>query len=531
MISDAEVFPIQEINYLRNFTSGEPQRLVDNYRKRQQQNPSALLKDLWAELERRFGSPAIITNALLERMHKTASFGENENTKPQEFADLCADVESQVAHLPGLQCLTFPNAVQPIVEKIPSSLRGKWKKEIAKYSERNAGAYPGCAVFSTVIQYQARTKNDPNIFIGAKLTPVGTPAPSRRVQNRRTLATNTQPSSMNPRPSLREVEATVKRCPFHDRAGHSLEDCKAFAAKSLEEKMEWVSKAHFCFPCFLEEHQASSCKRQIKCSTCGDSRHPALLHKEKQPTTTRSDDTVNTSVGDFRIPSATQRVYAIIDEQSNSSLISSELADELGAEGPLEKYYLSTCSSNREMKYGRRVTGTIIRALNGTALDLPTLIECNSIPRDKREVPTPEMARSFPHLKEIAGEIQPFDDDADIHLLIGRDAPELLKVREFINGPNGAPWAQHLSLGWTITGQMCLDLASGPAHALARRTNLLPANQMATLERRPNQQETGVYELVPCPNNFKITETLSPREEYLKENVFYTSQEDNEISL
>ena len=83
-----------------------------------------------------------------------------------------------------------------------------WKvgEREAKYSERNAGAYPGFAVFSTVTQYQARTKNDPNILIGAKLAPVGTPAPSRRVQNRRGLATNTQSISMNPRPSLREVE-------------------------------------------------------------------------------------------------------------------------------------------------------------------------------------------------------------------------------------------------------------------------------------------------------------------------------------
>ncbi|KAK2552272.1 hypothetical protein P5673_026805 [Acropora cervicornis] len=412
--------------------------------------------------------PDVITNALLERMHKTASLGENENTKLQEFADLCADVESQVAHLPGLQCLNFPNAVQPIAEKLPSSLHGKWEKEIAKYSERNAGAYPGFAVFSTVIQYQARMKNDPNILIGAKLAPVGTPAPSRRVQNRRGLATNTQPISMNPRPSLREVETTMKRCPFHDRAGHSLEECKAFAAKSLEEK--------------TEEYQAQ--------------------------------------------PNACP-----IDEQSNPSLVSSELADQLGAEGPLEKYYLSTCSSNKELKYGRIVTGTTIQALNGTALDLPTLIECDSISRDKREVPTPEMVRRFPHLKEIAGEIPPFDDDVDIHLLIGRDAPELLKVRDFINGPNGAPWAQRLSLGWTITGQMCLDFASGPAHALAHRTNLLPANQIATLECRPNQQETGIYELVPCPNSFKTMETLSQREEYLKENVFYTSGDNNEISL
>ena len=52
--------------------------------------------------------PDVIKNALLERMHKTASFGENQNTKLQEFADLCADVESRVAHLPGLQCLNFP---------------------------------------------------------------------------------------------------------------------------------------------------------------------------------------------------------------------------------------------------------------------------------------------------------------------------------------------------------------------------------------------------------------------------------------
>ena len=58
MISDAEVSAVNEINYLRSFTSGEPQRLVDNYRKRQKRDPNALLKNLWEELERRLGNPA-----------------------------------------------------------------------------------------------------------------------------------------------------------------------------------------------------------------------------------------------------------------------------------------------------------------------------------------------------------------------------------------------------------------------------------------------------------------------------------------
>ena len=77
--------------------------------------------------------------------------------------------------------------------------------------------------------------------------------------------------------------------------------------------------------------------------------------------------------------------------------------------------------------------------MNGIELDLPTLVECESIPRDKREIATPETATRFPHLKQIAEEIPPLDDNAEVHLLIGRDAPELLKVRSFINGPKGAP--------------------------------------------------------------------------------------------
>lgn len=162
--------PVQEINYLCSFTSGEPQKLVDNYRKRKHQDPCGLLKNLWAELERRFGSAATITNALLERMHAFAAFREGEHDKLQEFADLCADVTSQIFCLPGLACLNFPDAIQPIAAKVPPSLRGKWEKEIAKFAENIGDAYPGFHVFSEVVQKHARIKNNPNVNIGARLS-------------------------------------------------------------------------------------------------------------------------------------------------------------------------------------------------------------------------------------------------------------------------------------------------------------------------------------------------------------------------
>lgn len=72
MIADVDVSLIQEINYLHSFTSGEAQKLVDNFRKRKQHNHSALLISLWVELERPFGSVAAITKVLLKHMNETA---------------------------------------------------------------------------------------------------------------------------------------------------------------------------------------------------------------------------------------------------------------------------------------------------------------------------------------------------------------------------------------------------------------------------------------------------------------------------
>lgn len=81
-----------------------------------------------------------------------------------------------------------------------------------------------------------------------------------------------------------------------------------------------------------------------------------------------------------------------------------------------------------------------MRSISGAEFALPTLTECNTIPQDKREIPTPGMTRRFPHLTAIAHERPPLNTTAKVHLLIGRDAPELLKVRESRNGPRGAPW-------------------------------------------------------------------------------------------
>ena len=89
--------------------------------------------------------------------------------------------------------------------------------------------------------------------------------------------------------------------------------------------------------------------------------------------------------------------------------------------------------------------------------ELPTVTECDEIPNNREEIPTPENEPAHPHLRQIADKIPRLDKQAEILLLVGWDIPPLHKVHQSINGPRSAPWGQQLDLGWVVLGNTCLD--------------------------------------------------------------------------
>ena len=131
----------------------------------------------------------------------------------------------------------------------------------------------------------------------------------------------------------------------------------------------------------------------------------------------------------FENESPTHRIYTILDDQSNASIVSPNLVSKLDVNGPSLKYLLSTCSAGKEERSGQRISGISVRSMDGRRSKLNRLIECADIPQDKQEIATPEVAKKFPHLREIAEEIPRYDPEAAVEILIGRDAPELLKDR------------------------------------------------------------------------------------------------------
>ena len=134
------------------------------------------------------------------------------------------------------------------------------------------------------------------------------------------------------------------------------------------------------------------------------------------------------------------KAYAIIDDQSKRSLAHSDFFDTFGDLSPTYAYSLKTCAEVVE-ETGRRARGYKIESMSGQlCFWLPSLIECNEIPNNRSEIPTPDIVHHHPHLR-LAQQIPKLEQKAQIMLLLGHYVIRVHKVREQINGPCNASYA------------------------------------------------------------------------------------------
>ena len=143
-----------------------------------------------------------------------------------------------------------------------------------------------------------------------------------------------------------------------------------------------VFKETLCFHCFFPHHLANARKENVKFSICGSRRHQDLLHlsnEEREENSKKAEKATNTkpnvhakctalckdapegrSCGkvllvDILREEEVHRVYAITDDQSNASTISTKLPDWPNLIGLEWKYILSTYGCDKEIKW-RKVT-------------------------------------------------------------------------------------------------------------------------------------------------------------------------------
>ncbi|XP_060083636.1 uncharacterized protein LOC132562879 [Ylistrum balloti] len=304
-----------------------------------------------------------------------------------------------------------------------------------------------------------------------------------------------------------------------------------------------------------------NCTVSIKCSECGSDQHATALHprdrgepinrKEQNKPSRHNDKTPSQNGGEKSVevgvvnkctrvcggkkfsgrscsktilvkvhptgkPELAINMYAILDDQSNRTLCRPAFFDVMNVSGETtERYTLVSCAGDLPTQ-GRCAHGFSVSSLDGEfSLSLPGILECDQIPNNRLEIPTPEITTYHSHLKDV--DLPPLDPGTQILLLIGRDVPEAHHVCEQIIGPSNSPFAQRLRLGWVIVGNVCLGTTHPP-----------DSSDVSVLKTRILEDGRPTL-FPPCENQFKVKGVYE--ESNIGRDVFQQTQNDNKVGL
>ncbi|XP_040196099.1 uncharacterized protein LOC120929000 [Rana temporaria] len=574
VIKSLPVEPQAELDLLIRYSGRQSSEQVKRLKSVYIYNFNAGLDAAWERLDQDYGSPEVIESALFQRLNDFPKISVKDNHKLRELGDLLHELEIAKLDpsLPGLSYLDTAQGVNPIVARLPSYLQGKWTSVGSKYKYEHHVSFPPFSYFAEFVRKVAKSKNDPSFFYPDTTT---TPLTTSRG-----IATNSKFKDLKYPIAVRKTEVASnvlatgikasnlnQQCPIHN-APHSLSKCRAFKDKPIEERKSFLKEHNICFKCCASsDHLARDCKITIRCSLCNSAKHVDALHSDlfkrkpspgsnpkptsddggerseqhANPVTTRCTEVCGEGLHSkscskiclVRVfpegcPQNSIKMYAILDDQSNRSLASPGFFDLFNIHGEAWSYTLQTCAGKINTS-GRRAHGFIVASeYEDIEFPLPTLIECDQLPNNREEIPTPEAARHHPHLSHIADYIPPLNKDVKILILLGRDVPRVHKIRELCNGPDDAPQAQKLDLGWVIIGEVCLDQSHKLLDVASYKTNVAYRSMKCPLhyyakERLDFKNEVPYQALQGI--NCKLTSQKD-----LGDSVYQTTCDDNKIA-
>ncbi|XP_061128960.1 uncharacterized protein LOC133150443 isoform X1 [Syngnathus typhle] len=535
-IKDLDLTASEQLDLLSKWLGKESSEHVRRLRAVNIGNPNAALRTAWERLDECFGAPEVIENALFAKLDNFPRISNKDSQKLRELGDLLKELLSakEDGYLSGLAFLDTARGIKPIVEKLPFSLQERWLSQGSMYKQDHKVSYPPFSYFTSFICYQAKTRNDPSFTLSGNNLTFERAMPKHKAPRTVVSVHKTKVSTDVKQDETASEEDVSKQCPIHKRP-HPLKKCRGFRLKTLADRKAYLKEQGICFKCCSSSsHPARDCKAHLKCDECDSENHITALHPGPPPWAARVSNSPKNDGGESELeettrtpvvsslctkvcgdhlkakscskiclvkvypdnqPEKAEKMYAMLDDQSNRSLARSQFFDIFKIETDAYPYTLKTCAGLATVS-GRKATGYHIEAVNGGVnLTLPELTECDDLPDNRDEIPTPEAALHHPHLKSIANEIPALDDNAQILLLLGRDILRIHKVRQQINGPGDTPFAQRLDLGWVLVGDVCLGKVHKPIiHSY--KTNVLE-------DGRPSLFR-------PCTSHINLKQATSP---------------------
>lgn len=506
------------LTVLHTNSTGKPQKLIEQHMAIGGIDPDQTLRNVWSALHQRFGKSIKIANSLIAKVEQFPTIKDASNSDQlYELYSLCQLILCNINASPELQ--TFHNSLglRQVWLKLPFSFQNTWREIASHFTETN-GFHPPFNKFVEFLEKKCNENTDDNYYrptVSAKV---------KIVKDAKTFKVSTDNTHS-------KLESSKEfNCLIHENGKHNLSECKVFAKQTHSEKREYLLNNKRCFKC-LGPHLKSDCKTEVSCSICNE-RHATAMHRNNynnsapKPSTettkpneskpnalsqfSRSDSNLcvqvckqqmpskscsKTLLVDVTLPSKsnkTLRCYCIIDEQSSSTFVHSDLVNFFELSFPMEEYTLTTLTGLRISTSGMLVEGLVVKGVKERrGIFLPPALTNDFIPNSKNEIATPDIVSAHKHVSYLAKNFNEVNNGCDVYILVGRDCGAAMATKCF---GYKAPYAHRTPLGWALVGSACLDNQNLNKSATVLKANINLESMNAT--RRFLETREGIKPLV-----------------------------------
>lgn len=478
-----------KLNYLNQYVSGKPKLLVEHYMLIGTDEAYVKARDVLAE---RYGNSSVVSTAFINKLHQWPKISPRDAQGLRQFSDFLGKVEAARPTTPSLGVLDYACENILLIDKLPYHLEGKWRDKIERWRANHSEAsYPPFSEFDQFLRRAANKANMPEFEGLSRGRENSRPSGQYTSSHTSKKGTNASAQAFATTTVHGDQSSLSQRddaCP-HCSKSHHLEDCKSFSSKSFLDRKNFFFRKRLCMGCGEStQHQVKDCGNRKTCKVC-NGRHLTSLHRDPKKPSTDSPEKevievqprdVGTSnctrvcaqpnqggEGDHCMiipvivrsadnPHKESKVYAVLDDQSNSCFITKVLCEQLDLQGPETQLLLTTMHEQNACITSNRIFGLEVLDLEREhVVKLPVCFKRDSVPAKHSQIPKTEVINQWSHLKQIAGKLMPYDSSIEISLLIGSNCPSVVRPRQIVAGGEDDPYGQRSLLGWGVIGRVC----------------------------------------------------------------------------
>jgi len=459
----------ERLMYLLQFTAGEANKLIKCCTI---MDPREGYKRARVILKERFGHPFTIASSCISKLTDGPQLKPSDRVGLQAFADELTECQTILESIGYLQEINSADNLRRIVQRLPISLRHGFL-EVSDNLQQE-GQRITVHHIAQFVNKKARAINDP--VFGSLIDT----AHSTLKENRQGQRSQSKPRSEGARLNQfstsisKETTTLTQACPVCNEP-HPITLCSQFKEMNYEERVKIMRSSNLCNNCFKPGHIALGCLEVNSCEIDGCTRrHHTMLHppsrtaqqskqensysKSPEPNQVQSnaqsspDQRVCLRILPVEVqgPSKSIITYALLDSGSDVSLCANDLISDLGVQGEMKTFYLTTQERKDSVKVGQRISNLNVRSLDGAnTLNIDKLWTVDKLNVSSSSIPSKAEVDLWSHLDDVnLTDVR----DKEVRMIIGGNVPEAFWVLDERRGNPGEPYAILSPLGWTLLG-------------------------------------------------------------------------------